>query len=599
MSDRMRNGAVVGVIAAMLLSSSPAWAEAVCYRLPFGNIGFRWHATTPSGGQHRGVDFPQGAGVAIPAVADGVVVVNTTNGCLGNVIVLAHADGMFSGYSHMNARSGLAINTRVSKGQTIGHVGSSGSCAMGSHLHLTMSDHASGYYTGSTVDPIAYINSHTTCAPPNKAPIGALDAVSCELATGWAQDPDEPDRAISVHVYLNGAAGDPAASSFATTAGVRREDLCAAINSCEHGFSWHIPLAFLDGAEHPVRAYAIDTAGGANPLLQNSPLTVACPAPELPTYSGGLVRRFISSPPVMTAWQLGVLDISSRDDAELAAIPDGTPLPEAPDLIRIDGGPQIYALEYGILRPIADRAGWRLGPVALREVSSAESGDWIFGAPWPETPFLVKGSADSVYMMDAPPPLWAELVAEDLPDAIPAGSTAQVTFQLRNKGSLTWLDGDVALAPTPRDMDSALCDPSWPSCSRAALITGETATGGTATVTVTLLAPMEQGPLDLCFGMVRGARWFSEEGQLGPADDAICQTITIGPPDLTPRSADMGQGGDMGQGDPDMMGATPGPNAQDVEMDGGCGCGATPGQAPPTALFLLWGAVGLIRRRRC
>jgi MYXO-CTERM domain-containing protein len=37
-----------------------------------------------------------------------------------------------------------------------------------------------------------------------------------------------------------------------------------------------------------------------------------------------------------------------------------------------------------------------------------------------------------------------------------------------------------------------------------------------------------------------------------------------------------------------------------VEMDGGCGCGAAPGgQAPPTALFLLWGAVGLIRRRRC
>jgi MYXO-CTERM domain-containing protein len=46
-------------------------------------------------------------------------------------------------------------------------------------------------------------------------------------------------------------------------------------------------------------------------------------------------------------------------------------------------------------------------------------------------------------------------------------------------------------------------------------------------------------------------------------------------------------------------GGEQGPNAQSVAMDGGCGCGATSGgQAAPTALFLLWGVVGLIRRRR-
>jgi hypothetical protein len=593
----------LGAVLAVLSVATPAWAEPVCYRLPFGNIGDRWGATAGRTNPHRGVDFPQGAGTAIPAVADGVVAVNTWNGCLGNVIVLSHADGMYSGYSHMNGRSGLGVGTRVSKGQTIGHVGNTGSCSQGAHLHLTMSDHASGYYSGTTVDPIAYINSHTTCAPPNKAPIGAFDAATCALVNGWAQDPDEPSRAISVHVYMDGPAGDANARSFATSAGERREDLCAAIGSCDHGFSWRIPLSYLDNAAHPVRVYAIDTAGGANPLLQHSPRTIQCAPPELPAYSGGAVRRHIPNPDVLGAWKLGVHDISPRTDAELDAVPEAAPMVSAPTLVKIDGGAAVYVLEYGVLRHIPNPAAlsaWRLGGAAIQDVSSADAAGWLLGAPWPDAPFLIKGSGAAVYMMDAPPPLWAELVADDLPDAMAAGSTAQVTLTLRNSGSLTWLGGDVALAPTPRDVDSALCDPSWPSCSRAALMPGETATGETATVQLNLLAPMEQGPLDLCFGMVRGARWFSEQGQLGPADDTICQTITIGPPAEVgpPPEADMAGEPDMGVVDAPDSGGEQGPNAQSVAMDGGCGCGAAPGRAPDGAWLLVCGLVGLGRLRR-
>ena len=150
-----------------LLGAVPRAAEAACYRLPFSNpnLADGWHSvccgrTNP----HRGVDFPQAEGTAIPAVAAGVVRVNTWSGCLGNVLVIRHSDGMYSGYSHMVRRSTLAVGATVTLRQTIGYVGGTGSCARGAHLHLTLSDHESGYWTGTTVDPYVYIRQHPPLA---------------------------------------------------------------------------------------------------------------------------------------------------------------------------------------------------------------------------------------------------------------------------------------------------------------------------------------------------------------------------------------------------------------------------------------------------
>jgi MYXO-CTERM domain-containing protein len=150
-----------------LLCAVPGAAEAACYRLPFSNpnLADGWHSvccgrTNP----HRGVDFPQAEGTAIPAVAAGVVRVNTWSSCLGNVIVLRHSDGMYSGYSHMVRRSTLAVGSTVALRQTVGTVGSTGTCSFGAHLHLTLSDHESGYSTGTTVDPYVYIRQHPSLA---------------------------------------------------------------------------------------------------------------------------------------------------------------------------------------------------------------------------------------------------------------------------------------------------------------------------------------------------------------------------------------------------------------------------------------------------
>lgn len=150
-----------------VLATTHASAADVCYQLPFSNpnLADGWGSTKGRSNPHRGVDFPQAANTPIPAVADGVVRVITSTPCLGNVIVLEHADGMFSGYAHLIRRSPLAIGNVVKRGQTIANVGTTGTCTTGNHLHLTLSASVNGYYTGTTVDPYKYIQAHKVCTP--------------------------------------------------------------------------------------------------------------------------------------------------------------------------------------------------------------------------------------------------------------------------------------------------------------------------------------------------------------------------------------------------------------------------------------------------
>jgi hypothetical protein len=162
--------AVAGsLVLGLLTLVSSAHAASVCYQLPFGNpnLSDGWGSTCCGRtNPHRGVDFPQPKGKPIPAVADGVVRRNEFNGCLGNSLVLEHADGMFSGYAHMVGASGLAIGTVVKRGDIVGHVGSTGTCTTGPHLHLTIAPGVDGFKSGTTVDPYAYIQGHLTCGPP-------------------------------------------------------------------------------------------------------------------------------------------------------------------------------------------------------------------------------------------------------------------------------------------------------------------------------------------------------------------------------------------------------------------------------------------------
>lgn len=192
-------------------------AHAGCYELPFSNpnLSDGWGSTCCGRtNPHRGVDFPQASGTSIPAVSNGRVVVNQWSSCLGNVVVVEHPDGWFSGYAHLVASSPLAVGTLVTIGDTVGAVGNTGSCSNGAHLHLTMADHIDGWYTGTTVDPYAFITSMgpgpETCDGEDDDCNGLIDdATTCEID------------------FLNAQAGVYARPSTTDVNGDGRTDTCA------------------------------------------------------------------------------------------------------------------------------------------------------------------------------------------------------------------------------------------------------------------------------------------------------------------------------------------------------------------------------------
>lgn len=402
-----------------------------------------------------------------------------------------------------------------------------------------MRAHATAWLTSCGAAVLATLPpTHAVAQTP---PVGYLDAATCGVIAGWTQDRDTPDAPLDVHLYFDAPAGNPAAFGMAIRAGLHREDLCAAIGSCAHGFAVPLPLGFFDGQDHAVYAYAINSGPGDNPLLTNAPRTVRCEPSARPAIAAGSVRRPIASSDVLAAWRLGGKDVAALTPATLGELADGPPLSPAPELLRVDGDARVFVREGAVLRHVPDPAtlsAWRLEFAPLRTVTAAEVASVLYGAPWRGQPYVAQAGGPRLYLVDAPPPLWASMLVEGLPSTLEVGASVSVQVRLRNFGSLTWMD-DVEVAPTPRDQLSAVCDPSWPSCTRAARVRGSVPPGGTAVVPLELRAPRTPGVVQVCFGLVHGTHWFSDPGQLGPSDDSTCQSLTVTMP-APPPAPDAG-----------------------------------------------------------
>ena len=84
---------------------------------------------------HRGIDFAAPAGTPIKAAGAGRLVSRGVNGGYGNVVVLAHSNGITTLYAHLSRYGrGLAIGDRVAQGEVIGYVGMTG-LATAPHVH--------------------------------------------------------------------------------------------------------------------------------------------------------------------------------------------------------------------------------------------------------------------------------------------------------------------------------------------------------------------------------------------------------------------------------------------------------------------------------
>ncbi len=88
---------------------------------------------------HTGVDYAGPVGQDVLAPADGVVIFNGLTPLRGQVLILDHGLGVTTGYYHLSAAP-LAVGERVTTGQVIGALGSSG-LSTGPHLHWELRVH--------------------------------------------------------------------------------------------------------------------------------------------------------------------------------------------------------------------------------------------------------------------------------------------------------------------------------------------------------------------------------------------------------------------------------------------------------------------------
>lgn len=98
-------------------------------------FGGRMHPIFRNWRQHTGVDFAAPRGTPAWATADGTVEFVGVKGGYGNVVEVKHSGSISTLYAHLSGfAAGVRRGVRVSQGQTIGFVGSTG-FATGPHLH--------------------------------------------------------------------------------------------------------------------------------------------------------------------------------------------------------------------------------------------------------------------------------------------------------------------------------------------------------------------------------------------------------------------------------------------------------------------------------
>ncbi|MDR2936863.1 MAG: peptidoglycan DD-metalloendopeptidase family protein [Rikenellaceae bacterium] len=98
---------------------------------------------------HYGIDYAAPSGTPVHAIADGVITAKGWRGGGGNTVKIRHPfNGLESGYLHLRGYApGLAIGQRVSQGELIGYVGSTG-LSTGPHLDFRVWQH------GKPIDPL-------------------------------------------------------------------------------------------------------------------------------------------------------------------------------------------------------------------------------------------------------------------------------------------------------------------------------------------------------------------------------------------------------------------------------------------------------------
>jgi YD repeat-containing protein len=107
----------------------------VPYRITSGFTSRRFHPVLKRYRAHQGIDYGAPSGTPVQATANGSVTRAGWWNSYGRAVEIRHANGIRTRYAHLSSiGSSVRTGARVSQGQVIGRVGSTG-LATGPHLH--------------------------------------------------------------------------------------------------------------------------------------------------------------------------------------------------------------------------------------------------------------------------------------------------------------------------------------------------------------------------------------------------------------------------------------------------------------------------------
>ncbi|MGI9584551.1 MAG: peptidoglycan DD-metalloendopeptidase family protein [Acidimicrobiia bacterium] len=129
-------------------SSSGALARPVPGAVSSG-FGTRIHPITGKVRMHNGLDMNGAQGSPIVAADGGTVILAAVKGGYGNTVMIDHGGGMVTLYAHQSSMA-VSNGAKVSRGQVIGYVGSTGQ-STGPHLHFEVR------INGAPVNPANYL----------------------------------------------------------------------------------------------------------------------------------------------------------------------------------------------------------------------------------------------------------------------------------------------------------------------------------------------------------------------------------------------------------------------------------------------------------
>lgn len=113
-------------------------------------FGPRKSPTAGASSYHKGLDIAIASGTPVLASGSGKVVTATYSSSAGNYVMISHGNRLYTVYMHCS-RLAVKVGERVSKGQVIAYVGSTG-ISTGAHLHFGVSKN------GNYVNPLNYLS---------------------------------------------------------------------------------------------------------------------------------------------------------------------------------------------------------------------------------------------------------------------------------------------------------------------------------------------------------------------------------------------------------------------------------------------------------